>query len=298
MNAAYHISGHTGSNVLHLVTNDAVVHAKTSQSGKSSEVYPYTVEELRKMISYMDEHNMEIHILALTLSCNIGRRCSDYLGLKWSDVMNPNTGLYRSHLQIQEKKTKKYSSTKINDSCKNAFDRYISKTGCEPAVNYSEYVFLQLSGTHKGKVMSYAGHMKALKKAADAVGIEHNVGTHSGRKTFGSFSAEMHPNDPNRMQTIQAAFGHSSEAVTSRYIGLTQQNIDRYADDIGNAWERCIIGSENIEIDNPVITLDVSDFKSLITAAYTAGKNNNGNDINLAVDAIAEIMATANQIKK
>lgn len=298
MDVAYKIFQDNHSNVIHLVQPSRESVPASKKSGKSSEVYPYTVDELRKMLAYMDDHNMEIHILALTLSCNIGRRCSDYLGLKWSDVINPNTGLYRSHLQIQEKKTKKYSSTKINDSCKNAFDRYISQTGCEPSANYNEYVFLQLSGTHKGKVMSYAGHVKALKKAADAVGIEHNVGTHSGRKTFGSFSAEMHPSDPNRMQTIQAAFGHSSESVTSRYIGLTQQNIDRYADDIGNAWERCIIGSENIEIDNPVITLDVNDFKSLITAAYTAGKNNNGNDINLAVDAIAEIMATANQIKK
>ena len=69
MDAAYKIYTSNHSNVIHLVQPNSGAVSKKSR--KSSEVYPYTVDELRKMLSYMDDHNMEIHILALTLSCNI-----------------------------------------------------------------------------------------------------------------------------------------------------------------------------------------------------------------------------------
>ena len=172
------------------------------RSGKKSEVYNYQPDDLVKMMAYLEQTENWIHWLIVAVQCNTARRISDTLALRWSNIYNPATGNYRTEIEITEKKTGKVGTPAINDAVKQAIGRYISETNCDPSKdNYSHFVFEQLSGNFKGKVITPAGHRKALKKAAQAVGIEYNVGTHSARKTLIHSTA----NPDNLLPTIIAA---------------------------------------------------------------------------------------------
>ena len=63
---------------------------------------------------------------------------------------------------------------------------------------------------------------KILKEAGEHIGLK-NIGTHSMRKTFG-----YHFYKQNRNITIlQQIFNHSTQEITLRYIGYTQEELDQ-----------------------------------------------------------------------
>ena len=61
-----------------------------------------------------------------------------------------------------------------------------------------------------------------INGVAKAVGIKENIGTHTLRKTFGYHAY----NNGYDITLIQKLFNHSSPAVTLRYIGITQDEMD------------------------------------------------------------------------
>ena len=160
------------------------------------------------------------------------------------------------------------------------------------ANDYQNPVFLQLTGTHKGTVLSDSGHLKALKKAAAAVGIEYNVGTHSPRKTFGMMSRMIHPGDYDSMELLQTIYNHSSTKTTKAYIGLTKKKIDAYYDDMGNFFDEYIVAGKPYAVSNkPIVSIDSDDLRDIIRAAYQSGIQNAGtSDAMTHIDAINGIM--------
>lgn len=247
------------------------------RSGIKSEVYPYQIADLKKMLAYFRDKDMWIHYLLLTMSCNMARRVSDMLELRWYQIYNPATGRFRQDAEFKEKKTGKLASVHMNSAVKDAIDEYIAHTGinyrCD---NYSSYVFIQTSGTHTGSQLTSSGHLKALKKAAAAVGIEYNIGTHSARKTYGMLTKQIHPNDPFCMSVLMEQFNHSSEAMTNKYIGLTKKREDRYYEDLGDFFKDYVVGEKKYQDDQDtnIVSLDYNDLLSLLERAYTTGMNN------------------------
>ncbi|MDN6310633.1 MAG: tyrosine-type recombinase/integrase, partial [Psychroflexus sp.] len=61
-----------------------------------------------------------------------------------------------------------------------------------------------------------------LKEAAQAVGIKDNIGTHSLRKTWGYHAWKNGFNPALIMETLN----HSNLAVTKRYLGIRQDDIN------------------------------------------------------------------------
>lgn len=273
------------------------------KKGAKSEVYPFEVEDMKKMISYFSVNNMWQHYLIFVLSCNMARRIGDTLSLTWEHIYDPRNGMMRNDiLEIQEDKTDKLANPRINSACSSAINLFIEKTGCDPkANNYKNNVFIQTSGTYKGHVMTADGYRKALKKAALAVGITYNVGTHSPRKTFGMMSRMLHPSDYDSMELLQTIYNHSDSKTTKHYIGLTKQKVDKYYDDMGSFFDDYVTGDKTFEIsgNNPVVSLDTNDLRDVIKAAYEAGRNNaNESDAMVHVDAITAIIAMVEQLAK
>ena len=60
-----------------------------------------------------------------------------------------------------------------------------------------------------------------IHEAAEELGID-NVGTHTMRKTFGY----KYYNKTKDVGTLQKMFNHSSPAITLRYIGIEQAELD------------------------------------------------------------------------
>lgn len=272
------------------------------KKGVKSEVYPFQIEDAQKIVQYFKDNEMWLHFLVFTFSCNMARRITDTLSLQWKHLFNPETGNIRNDLlEISEQKTGKLANPRINSACRSAIKTYVEKTGCDPSADdYQRPVFLQLSGTHKGSVITDAGYRKALKKAAKAVGIEYNVGTHSTRKMFGMLNRMLHPNDYDSMEILRTILNHSDSKTTERYIGLTKQKVDKYYDDMGTLFEDYIVGGKKYNfVSSPIVSIDTNDLRDIIKLAYEAGRDNaNNQDAMRHVDAITEIMEIVESLVK
>lgn len=288
------------SNIIHLVKPKK---ERAVARNKKREVYPYEIQDLKRMLDYFKENGAWTHYLALIFGCNMARRVGDILALKWENIYNPETGKIRQDiLEIREEKTDKLANPRINKAVRDAIELYIKETGCKPEKNnYSEYIFVQLSGTYRGKILSESGHLKALKKAASDLGIEYNIGTHSARKFFGMMSRQLHPGDYDSMELLQTIYNHSDAKTTKHYIGLTKKKIDKYYDDMGNFFDDYVVGEKKyVQVgEKPVISLDSNDLRDVIKAAYEAGRNNaEDSDAMVHVDAINSLMEMVEQLMK
>lgn len=271
--------------------------------GKKSEVYPFEIQDIKKMMEYFKQSELWLYYLIFVLSCNMARRINDTLSIKWSNIYNPETGKMRKDLlEIIEDKTDKLANPRINSACRAAIELYISKTNCKPETdNYNLPVFLQLSGKYKGRVITADGYRKVLKKAAETIGIEYNVGTHSTRKSFGMLNRMLHPNDYDSMEILQSIYNHSDAKTTKNYIGLTKKKIDKYYDDMGEFFEDYITGEKEYGSisPSPVISIDSNDFRDIIKTAYEAGRNNSGEtDVSVHIDAINAILNMTEKLTK
>ena len=258
------------------------------KKGKKSEVYPLEVEDAKKLLNWFADNEMWTHYLALTVGINMARRIGDTLNLTWEHFYDPTTGDFRYEImEIVEDKTDKMANPFINNAVKEAIKLYVEKTGCDvTANNYRNPVFMQLTGTHKGNVVTADAHRKALKRGAEAVGIKYNIGTHSARKTFGKISRMIHPNDYDSMEILQSVFNHSDAKTTRHYIGLTKEKVNQYYNDIGNFFGDYVTGDKAFkgEENKPTVTLEWADLRGVL-----AMLTDNVDDLNTAIELIEQL---------
>lgn len=276
--------------------------AFNKKKGVSSEVYPFTLGEAHDVLGFFKDHKMWQHYLLFVLGFNTARRAGDLLALTWENIVSPATGKVREDMEIVEEKTQKIAKVRLNDACRSAIDLYIEENRANPADNeYKNLVFIQSAGTHKGNCLTYDGYRKGIKRAAEAVGIEKNVGTHSARKSFGMTNRRIHYADQDNMEILRSILNHSDTKTTSRYIGLTRERMNQYYDDIGEAFTDYVTGDKEYkeEDHNPIVALDVNDLRDILNAAYGAGLENSGNnDPKAHLEAMANLMQLVDRARK
>lgn len=145
---------------------------------------------------------------------NTGLRISDILPLTTQDIFNER-GEFRDYLILKEKKTGKEKKIKLNNALKNVLKSFVAK---EERKLDSYLFYNKRSGGHIKRIQAY----KVLKRAADICGIE-NFGTHSMRKTWGYWTYKA---SKYNIGLIMDTFNHSSQNVTLRYIGVSQDQKD------------------------------------------------------------------------
>lgn len=260
--------------------------------------YALKLDDIRKISDYFLENERWINHLHVTLQLNTGRRVSDIINLRWCDLMDTNGNFMENIKVFREKKTGKEVSIHINDPIRYACKNYIEKLMLDPATLASydreepkSYVFYQYAGTHRGRVITQKALNEALHTAAHNVGITENVTTHSLRRGFGEIMRMLHINDPNCMEVLRGIFNHSSTLMTSKYIGLTKKTEDQYYEDFGNAYDRCVLGGEKMELENrdDIVVKYKSEYVGEIADAYKAGVKN-ANDAEATVEYIMNTM--------
>lgn len=203
-------------------------------AGVSSEVYPFTSEEeIKAMIDVFnnrideapDEDKKWIacrNKMLFLIGINLGIRASDLCGLKYSFFMN-NDGTFKDSYSLQPKKTKKtgkFVKLYFNQTVKKAITEYIEKY---PVENIDEYLFKSREGNSYIEAKSL---WKIIVGAANEAGIDYkNIGTHSLRKTFGYWAWHNAEDKGKALVTLQAIFNHSSQNITAKYIGLTNDEM-------------------------------------------------------------------------
>lgn len=157
------------------------------------------------------------------LGINVALRVSDMLGITM-DVAAESTN--SGFLIIRESKTqhknKERRVIKLNSTAMRVLrDRLDEKPE-------DVFLFQSHSRNMKDRVapLTRQGVYEAFREAGRAVGVR--MGTHTMRKTRGYM---MHQAGIP-IEMICKMFNHSHPAVTMRYIGLTQQAIDKTYDDI------------------------------------------------------------------
>ena len=146
----------------------------------------------------------------------------------------------KDRISLREKKTNKFKDFPLSNSTKSALKEYLKTREYnenEPLFisrkrNRAEVVGLceskdrnalnsEVSRWNKGFLMRQQAY-KIINDVAKSVGIKEKIGTHTLRKTFGYHAY----NNGYEITLIQKLFNHSSPAVTLRYIGITQDEMD------------------------------------------------------------------------
>ena len=146
--------------------------------------------------------------LLIEYALRTGLRISDILSVRVSDVLGKDTYI------IKEQKTGKMKELALHDALKLSIFSYASKHKLE----LDDYLFFS-NVIKKAPIQRMQAH-RIIAKAGDMIGVI--LSAHSLRKTFG-YQAYKQGVDITLLQSI---FQHSSQAVTLRYIDITQENIN------------------------------------------------------------------------
>lgn len=108
----------------------------------STEVYPFrSMEDILKMINYFKEREQWDNYLTFMFGILLGRRISDTLNMRWSDIMYDNGNFKEEITTIEEMKTGKFTTIPISPMVKQVVNFYLEKTRKIPTENISDWIF-------------------------------------------------------------------------------------------------------------------------------------------------------------
>ncbi len=162
-----------------------------------------SVNDVKRVLRQDSTRNLLLFLLGI----NTGLRVSDLLSLKVKDVKG------KDFVQIREKKTNKIKRFPLPQGIKKFLEEYVEN---QPLNRY-----LFKSRKEYNKPISRIQAYRIISEACNVIGID-NVGTHSLRKTFGYHFYKR----TKDIALLQKILNHSSQDITLRYIGLTQEVID------------------------------------------------------------------------
>lgn len=179
------------------------------KKGMKIDVQPLkSIEERKNFIEAlgMTKQGLRNQIL-FKIGISTGLRCGDLVRLKVETVKG------KSNFKIREGKTKKVRTVYLNTVMADLAD-YIETL---PAA--SEYLFPSRKGdSHISEIQAY----RIMIKAGDLIG-NTSVGTHTMRKTFGY----IYYSETKDIATLMEIFNHSSQKTTLRYIGYSEEQVER-----------------------------------------------------------------------
>lgn len=145
---------------------------------------------------------------------NTDLRISDVVKLKYDDFFNEN-GKIKKHLQLTEKKTKKNRVIFINNDLKGVLQALQGHF----QLRQGDYIFKSRKGANRPITTTQAHRI--YQRIGEVFNLK-NFNSHSIRKTF-CYTIYQKNKDIN---LIMAIMNHSSTAITLRYIGITNDDID------------------------------------------------------------------------
>lgn len=169
-------------------------------------------KDIETVEQYLAKRNRRNHLIFI-FGINTGLRVSDILGLNIADVAN------KTYVEIREKKTGKYKRFPLNNKLMELVKNYLKTERKQVyTLDKKEPLFVGKKHCRLDRSQVY----RFLNDACNKVGLSINVGTHTMRKTFGFHNYKQF----NDIALLQKILNHSSPAITLRYIGVDQDEID------------------------------------------------------------------------
>ena len=155
------------------------------------------------------EYGTKNHLI-LAYALDTGLRVSDMLKAKARDSK-------RGYWRGVEEKTGKAKYQEFSDSLRLLILDYID------IHELSDDDYLFYNDRNRNKNISRQAVDKVIRHAGDMIGLDR-LSAHSLRKTFGYMAYKSKQYDISELQYI---FNHSSPKTTLRYIGITQESINK-----------------------------------------------------------------------
>jgi integrase len=170
-------------------------------------------QDFKSLIGKLERDGEYKFCLLISTGVFTGLRISDLLNLRFNQFDN---GI----LEIQEKKTGKNRRIKINPDLRSLITRLKEKMGSKD----DSYMFLNRFG-RKPIDQSYVNvKLKEIFKKY-GIRVESNISSHLFRKTLGNRVMKMNNGKNESLYLLMDMYGHSSPAVTKRYLGIREREI-------------------------------------------------------------------------
>ena len=166
-----------------------------------------TLEEFKTTLKERNERDYVMFMLGITT----GLRISDILALRVKDVRG-------DYIRNREIKTDKKRRTPISLELRKALNPYIQ------SMDEEDFLIKSRQRDEKGrqKAIHRSQAYRIIKEAAKAIGYKEDVGTHTGRKTFGYWHYKKYGN----AAALRKIFNHDDDQTTLAYIGVDQDYLD------------------------------------------------------------------------
>lgn len=170
-------------------------------------------DDFKSLIGKLERDGDFKFCLLISTGVFTGLRISDILGLRFNQF---KSGI----LEIKEKKTGKTRRIKINQDLQTLVFRLQGKL----KLNDDSLMFLNRYGS-KPIDQSYVNvKLKGIMKKYDIL-VEGNISSHLFRKTLGNRVMKLNNGKNESLYLLMDMFGHSSPAVTKRYLGIREREI-------------------------------------------------------------------------
>ncbi len=162
---------------------------------------------------YLHKGEIRNHVL-IVLGIHTALRISDLLNLRWEDVYDFEQNRVRSSIALTEQKTGKTKTIALNKLAVRALTLFASQ-----AAESGGFIILN---KRTSKAISRIQAYRIIRAAADALRFDNRVSCHSLRKTLGyhAWKSGVSP------AVIMEIYNHNSLAITRRYLGVTQEDIN------------------------------------------------------------------------
>lgn len=194
------------------------VHKRKARTGGPADALDW--KEAQELISSLKADGRYRDALLIACGCYLGLRISDILNLTWEDILNTD------RITLREKKTGKNRSLKINPALQSLTSEIRDELGVGDESSYVFSSWMQ----EDGRPISRQRAAQILKEISGRYHVKtaRRFSTHSLRKTFGRRVWEQECGRGRGEQALYLlgdVFGHSSIAITKRYLGIRQEEI-------------------------------------------------------------------------
>jgi integrase len=172
-------------------------------------------DDFKSLISKLERDGEYKYCLLIAIGVFSGLRISDLIKLKFSDFENTEI------LTVVEKKTKKTRKIKINPDLRNIIERIKGKMNIQ---NTDQYIFINRYGQKPIDRSWVNVNLKRIFKKYN-IEIEGNVSSHLFRKTLGNRVLKLNNYSNESIVLLMELFGHSSMAITKKYLGLREREV-------------------------------------------------------------------------